>query len=460
MLNIQLDWQLSQKQSQQFKLHPQMLRDIRLLQLPLIDLQLQVQTELENNPALEATASRQEESLEEYQENYNLAQERREDEFSLYATNSSTSGNRQEAVENVLTRPQSLHEHLVWQLSLQPIDPRQRAIAEMIIDNLDSNGFHRSNPFEVIKAEHAELESLIAIIQQFDPLGICVADTKESLVLQARSDPLCPPAVQKVVSAIIENHLVLLKREDHGAIARALRIPSSVAASAVHYIAKLTPYPGRKYSQEPTQFAIPDVTVHYHNHQFEIYINEQGVPQLGINRYFLTVSEQTGNHQKDSAELFARTYVNEAHLFIRSLRRRYRTLLRTAQALVKFQGDFFRSGERYIKPLTLKDIAQELNLHETTISRVTHYKYIQTDWGVYPLRHLFGKAVQVSSQRRTMSRQAIKDILAELIATRVREQQPIRDHFLVEDLAHRGIHIARRTVAKYRIELELGSRNK
>ena len=446
--NMQLDYGLTQGQFQRFKLSPQMLRDLKLLQLPLADLQLQIRTELENNPALEAINTDEAESLEEYQEQYDVAQERQENE---YSTLSASQEKQQEVIENMLSRAESLHEHLLWQLHLQPINEEERKMGEALIWNLNDNGFYNTDPFDLLKAKQEQIQSLINMIQLFDPPGICVADVGESLLLQARSDPLCPPYVLD----IIQDHLPHAERLHVDRLTQALKISPKETHQAIKYISRLTPYPGRKFSQEPTQFVIPDVTIRYHNQQFEISINDRALPKLGINRYFLRIGEEAAHTEDTRAESFARTYVREARIFINSLKRRYHTLTRTAQALVKFQSEFFRKGEGYIKPLTLKDVAQELKLHETTISRVTRYKYIQSDWGIYPLRYLFSHSVGIGANGLAKSRQAIKNMLSLLIKERTTQGDPIRDHILAEELEQQGVHIARRTVAKYRKELSL-----
>ena len=447
---MQLDYSLSQRQSQQLRLNPQMLRDLKLLQLPLVELQLHMRAELENNPALETIKNTETESLEEYQEKYDKTQEQTENDLSATNTNVGAAERHREIIEGVLSRPESLQEHLLWQLGLQPIEDYQRHFGEMLIYNLDKNGFHKVDPFALLKAHPSQIQSILNIIQKFDPQGICVANMEESLALQAKNDPLCPPYVLD----IIQDHLSLLKGNDITVIARRLKISPEKANKIVQYISKLTPYPGQKFSQEPTQFAIPDLTIRYRNHRFEITINEQGIPKLGINHYFLRISEESFDSKDTDAESFARTYVREAQLFIKSLKKRYHTLMNTAQALVKFQGDFFRKGSRYIQPLTLRDVAQELGLHEATISRVTHYKYVQTNWGIYPLRYLFSNSVAIDNNNHVMSRQAIKSILAELITQRLQAGKPVRDRILMDELGNRGVHIARRTVAKYRNELQ------
>ncbi len=451
--NMQLDYSLTQGQFQRLKLSPQMLRDLKLLQLPLAELQLQIQSELENNPALEATITNEAESLEEYQEQYNAAQERLESE---YPTLSTSREKQQEVIENTLSRSESLHEHLLWQLHLQPINEEEQKIGEALIWNLNDNGFYNTDPFDLLKVnllkvKEVQVQSLIDMIQQFDPSGICVADVNESLLLQARSDPLCPPYVLE----IIQDHLAYVQQRHVDYIVQALKISPKETHRAIEYISRLTPYPGQKFSQEPTQFAVPDITIRYHNQRFEISINERGLPKLGINRYFLRISEEALHTEDNRAESFARTYVKEARAFISSLKRRYHTLMRTTQALVKFQSEFFRKGKGYIKPLTLKDVARELNLHETTISRVTRYKYVQSDWGIHPFRYLFSHSVGAGANSVAKSRQAIKNMLSLLIKERTAQGHPIRDHILAEELVQQGVHIARRTVAKYRKELEL-----
>lgn len=451
-------------QKQELRLSPQLLQSIQLLALPLLDLKARIEAELEVNPALELLEDKGPGKAEELPLQ-SQAEIRRED--GDYFENSSDPGydydfdrtggayddeagdNKRRFMEGALSRPESLHEHLEWQLRLQPLDQEDFRIGELLIRNLDENGFHREDPATFLSPEQlARSQTVMELIQTFEPAGTCVADYKESLRCQARQYAIVPAGVLE----IIDNHLEALEKGKHREIAKALQIDPAEVQEALHFIQQLTPFPGRLYSSDSPQYVVPDLQVVRRDDQFVIILNDEEIPVLGINPFF----DQLLAKKSDGADVqqFVQSKLRDAKWFINSLKIRNETLIKVARALLEFQREFFLKGPKAIIPLTLKDIAGEIGVHETTVSRLTNGKYMQTEWGLYELKFFFSSAVS-GTAGETYSKEGVKQVIKEIV---VEEGGKILSDQKISDmLEKRGIKLARRTVAKYRKELDIDS---
>jgi len=428
---------------------PQLLQAIKLMAMPIQDLRLTIREEIEKNPALEITEDRSSDSYDE------VSTQRDEENYfentsdsGFISGGSESSDAKQRFLEGVLTRHESLHDHLLWQLKLQLLPEEWYRIGELVILNLDDNGFHREPP-ELLVAEEdlPALQRVIPIIQRFDPVGVCTKGYEEALLVQARQLPDPHP----LLIPILEKHLPLLEKGKYKDIAKALGTKESEVERVLATIKTLEPLPGRDFSSEEAKYVIPDIRVKISEGEFVIVLNDEEIPVLGINPFF--------DEMKDQKEKEIKQYVNarisDARWFIRSINQRNETLLKTARAIVEFQRDFFRRGPKYLVPLTLKDISESIGVHEATVSRITTSKYIQTEWGIFALKYFFTNSISgTGSQGSRFSKEGVKQIMKELIE---KEPKNLSDTKIVEILSNRGIKIARRTIAKYRKELGIMS---
>jgi RNA polymerase sigma-54 factor len=442
-------------QKQELRLSPQLLQSIRLMALPMQELKEEIQLEVEKNPALEVIDD-QSASVISIDETPPKNADIKE-----YFENSSDPGfgsivsdddedSRRRFIEGTISRPETLQEHLIWQLRLQPIPDEWRAIGEVLIQNLDENGFHKEPVATLFKNYDSDaVDKVIQIIWTFEPVGVCTADYRESLIVQARLGTEMPEGTIEV----LEKYLEPLERGKFQEIAKKMKIAPELMNAITAYIKTLNPFPGRQYSTEPPTYVIPDVMVKIKEGEFVIILNDEEIPILGINPFFRKLSDNKTGDRKTKE--FLHSNINGAKQFIQSINQRNQTLLKVVRAIVEFQRSFFMRGPKYIIPLTLRDIAQEIGVHETTVSRISHSKYVQTEWGIFELRYFFSNSIRgPGSGGSQYSKTGVKELIREIIE---KEAKKLSDQGIAELLAKRGIVIARRTVAKYRHELLIDS---
>ena len=456
---------LVQKQQMGVKMTPQVYQSIKLMEMPLIDLREKIGEELERNPALEVLEDNSTVSLDDTES------PREEEEYFEASSDSgfiysrsggaAASDEHRSFIEGTLSRPETLQQHLLWQLQLEPVDAGLRSIAAILIQNLDDDGFHKEPP-ETLFKEDPQSETMqrlgeaIRLIQTLDPPGCGTANYHESLKVQItllyKNAPSC------IECAL--DHLELLEKGKFTEAAKKMNCSKGDAINCFELIKKLTPFPGRLFTAAEVRFVIPDLQVVRDNDNFAIILNNEVIPVLGINSFFKKLDPQVHkgrmkNSPNQKAQQFARENIKEAKIFINSLAMRKHTLKMVARAIVEFQRPFFESGPRYLAPLTLSDIAGQLGIHETTVSRTANGKYMQTEWGIFELRSFFTNSISgAGSDGSRFSKAGVKAIIAELINA---DKQKLSDLDITELLAQRGISIARRTVAKYRKELDIGS---
>lgn len=441
-------------QEQKLKMNPQLYQSIQLMTLPLAELKFRIQEEVERNPALEIIEDRSEVSLDDVQktrsDDEEYYDEIRETSY-IKSGGEEASDARQKFIEGVLSRPESLQDHLIWQLKLQPLSAEEYETGELLIRNLDENGFHRENPQSFIPEDRLELlPRIMDIIRGFEPVGTCTADYRESLLVQAQKNPDTPAGTLE----ILEHHFDLLEKGKAEDLAKAMKLDPKRAEEILAFIKSLNPFPGRAYSTEEPRYVIPDLMVQLKEGEFVIILNDEEIPVLGVNPFFTDLLSNDGKKTEKDVKQFVHANVRDAQWFIRSINQRNQTLLKIAKAIVEFQRDFFLKGPKYLVPLTLKDIANEVDVHETTVSRIANSKYIQTEWGIYELKYFFTNSISgAGSSGSRFSKQGVKEILKEIIE----ENPDLSDQKIAELLSKRGISIARRTVAKYRNELDIGS---
>jgi len=416
-----------------------------------MELRERIEEEIERNPALEMVEDRSTVSLETV-----IKPRKEEDEyFEVTSDSGFIRGGGEEAsdeqrrfIEGVLSRPETLQEHLLWQFRLQPVEPEVRRIGELLIQNLDDDGFHKE-PVDCLleKEDPASIDQAMKRIQALDPAGTCTADYMESLRVQIN---LLPDAVPGMEEAL--NHLELLERGKTAEAARKLGRSEEEILEIFQRIKELNPFPGRSFASTDVRFVVPDIQVLRKEEEFVIVLNDVEIPVLGINPFFMKMSAKDG---EKPVRDFARENIKEARWFIDAIHQRNHTLLRVSRAIVEFQRAFFANGPKHLAPLTLKDVAGELGIHETTVSRTSHGKYMQTEWGIFEIRHFFTNSISgLGSGGSQYSKGGVKEIIRELISA---ENKSLSDQEITQLLSRKGIQMARRTVAKYRKELDLGS---
>jgi RNA polymerase sigma-54 factor len=443
-------------QEQKLKMNPQLYQSIQLMALPVQDLKFRIQEELEQNPALEVMEDRSTVSLEEEDP------KRQDEEYEYFEdtsdpgyTRSGSSGDddsKRMFLEGALSRPETLHDHLLWQLRLQPIPADWFTVGELLILNLDDNGFHRDDPLQVAPERQRDIvPPVMDLIRRFEPPGTCTADYKESLVVQASLRPDSPPRLEELIT----KHMEPLERGKYGEVAKRMRLSEDEVHQLVDYMRRLHPFPGRLYSTESSRYVVPDLLVKLKDGEFVLVLNDEEIPVLGISPFFTQLVEE--KPKKRELKSYVNTNVKNAKWFIRSIQQRNQTLVKVARAIVEFQRDFFMKGPKYLVPLTLKDIANEVGVHEATVSRITTEKYVQTEWGIFELKYFFSNSISgAGSTGSRYSKEGVKQIIREIIEEEGQGKH-LSDQKISDLLKKRGINLARRTVAKYRKELDIMS---
>jgi len=441
---------------------PQLQQAIKMLQLSNLDLNQCIEEELVENPALEK-AEREDYSLDEINEEVirqkvdKVQDEKVKEDFdeesiiadSAYPYSGSGEDKKREFIEGTVSRDETLKEYLLRQVQLLDIEESDFELTELLISYIDENGYLSVHP-EDISGEFdipvEKLEKVLAIIQSLDPPGIGARNIQECLIIQLKIKGEYP-----IAERIIKDCLNELRLKKYNEIMKKCRITKSKFDLNLSVISHLEPYPGRQYYSGDIRYIIPDVIVEEREGSFEVISNSFSTPRLRVNRYFedLLKTRKTEKRVKD----FVTEKVQRAKTFIHSIDQRESTLLRVSRAIVDRQIDFFQRGPMFLKPMNLRDIAQEVDLHESTISRITSLKYMQTSSGVYSLKYFFSNPIP-TERSGDISSTSIKEIIREIIDNES-DKRHLSDQKIVELLQKRGIRIARRTVAKYRKELHI-----
>ncbi|MDF1569065.1 MAG: RNA polymerase factor sigma-54 [Spirochaetaceae bacterium] len=437
-----------------------LIQSIKLMAMPLTELRETIQLEVEKNPALEVVREAGEVDAPSLDEN--RTREDRVTETDPF-DNSSDPGyqpapkgdpdSKQRFLEGAVSREKSLHDHLIDQLRLMKGGSDVANLAEKIIWNLDGDGFHQEDPALLAgtDSDSGILKDALNLVRGMDPLGCGCADWKESLLVQATIRGDGP----EEFALFVNDALPLLETKRPEDVRSRLGISKDDWEDFEEYIRTLNPFPGRLYATEAAQYIIPDLVVRKDEGEYVLILNDEVLPVLRVDPEFERIRDEAGD-DKD-ARRFVSDHSREARYFINSLVQRENTLLKAARSIVEFQRDFFIGGPRFLKPLTLKDVAGEIGVHEATVSRITTNKYVQTDWGLFELKYFFTNSISgAGSSGSRVSKVAAKEVIKEILAE-TDPNQKISDQKLSDLLARRGINLARRTVAKYRKELDLPS---
>jgi RNA polymerase sigma-54 factor len=463
------------KLSQQLVMTPQLQQAIKLLQLSRMELMDVVREELEENPVLEEgqetpdeKTPAEEEQAADAQSQENVQEVEGEgdgmsdidwktylESYSLGGTTADSYEDDEDrpSYENLLTKKTSLADHLAWQLNLSRLENLERAIAGEIIGNLDSDGYLHVSIEEL--AGQADcgaevVERALSAVQDFDPPGVASRNLQECLLKQVDLVGMS----EDLVGVILRDHLDELENRRYQVIARSLQVPLEEVFGAAKFISSLDPRPGSQYGQEDVHYIVPDIFVYKISDEFVVVLNDEGLPNLRINSFYR-------NALSGSAPLDAKAgeYIQEklrgALWLIKSIHQRQRTIFRVTKSIVKFQREFFERGVDHLKPLVLRDVAEDIEMHESTVSRVTTNKYVQTPQGLFELKYFFNSGISTTGGDPIAS-ESVKSKIKELIAVE-NTRKPYSDQKIVELLHDQGIDIARRTVTKYREMLGVGS---
>ncbi|MFC1828467.1 RNA polymerase factor sigma-54 [Thermodesulfobacteriota bacterium] len=454
------------KLTQQLIMTPQLQMAIKLLQLSRLELMDTIRQELEENPALEEAQESDvdEQSAEQSDGESNettpvqevtIEEKIHEDiDWSVYLDEYSSPGSTYSEIERRETpryesfsaAKQSLHEHLLWQLLMMSPSKEEEKIGSLIIGNLDKKGYLVVSVEELITmsgSEPEKVEEVLSMMQTFDPIGVCARDLGECLLLQAGHLGLD----NTIITEIITYHLNHLENSNYKAICRALKAPFEDVVSAVNVIKGLEPLPGRPFSDEEPIYIIPDIYVYKMEDDFVITLNDDGMPKLRVSSFYKNAIKR-GEKTPENVKDYVQDKMRSAAWLIRSIHQRQKTIYRVMESILKFQRDFFEKGIEYLKPMVLRDVAEDIGMHESTISRVTTSKYAHTPQGIFELKYFFNSSI------KRLHGEAIASASVQENIRRIIEgedpRRPYSDNIISKLLKEDNINIARRTVAKYR----------
>lgn len=453
--------------SQQLIMTPQLQQAIKLLQLSRLELLDTINQEIEENPLLDdqinddieddkvTTEEKVSEDLDDQLEKEITVDGKIGDDidWETYLSEYNTGwGETQSEVreappfENITSSKTSLCSHLMWQLNMGDFNDAQRDIGLQIIGNVDEDGYLKCSLEEICYLtgrDERMVSETLAKIQQFDPVGVCARDTRECLLIQAGFQNLGGTIVEQILIDHLDN--LINKRYDR--IAKNLSVSLDEVLSAVSIITEFEPKPGRKYSADDAIYISPDIYVFKVGDDYEIILNEDGMPKLKINHYYREIL-----HNRDSVPEKTKLYIQEklksAAWLIKSIHQRQRTIYRVTESIVHFQRGFFDNGVAHLKPLVLRDVAEHTQMHESTISRVTTNKYVHTPQGLFELKYFFNSSIN-SMDGGSIASESVKAHIKNIIKSE-QKSKPYSDQEVVDKLKEFNVDVARRTVAKYR----------
>lgn len=468
---------LNLKLGQQLTMTPQLQQAIQLLQLSTLELQTHIQEMLESNPLLsseedEATmgpdidnssstdteASSTDEISVEVEGGWDDLYEQTAPS-SLTPTNSS---DEFDYLANQSDEEETLIDHLLWQIHLASLNPKDKLIAINLIESLDSDGYLREN-LETIamtishelgefeKPEDAEIESVLHFIQHLDPAGCGARTLAECLYVQLEEFPEDTPFLTPA-KKLVTSHLDQLGNQQRAQLAQQLRTDEHTIAQAINLIQQLDPKPGSRIGGRPTEYIVPDVFVKRQKNGWRVELNQDYLPRVHINQLYAAMLKRADT---SSDNTYIRNQLQEARWFIKSLQSRHETLLKVATAIVENQRGFFEYGEEAMRPLVLRDIAEHVEMHESTISRVTTKKYMHTPQGIFEFKYFFSSHVGTEGGGACSS-VAIRAMIRKLIEAE-NSEKPLSDSKIAAFLEEKGVQVARRTVAKYRESMNIPS---
>ncbi len=453
--------------TQQLIMTPQLQMAIKLLQLSRLELLDTIRQELEENPTLEEDiqeVSPEEQPAEQSEDlpadppstkEVTIEEKIRDDiDWNNYIDEYNSSGRvhfeteRRDApnFESFLTRKESLREHLLWQLLMTSPTEEEEKIGTLIAGNIDKDGY-LDVPVEDLANESGatpdKVEQILSLMQTFDPIGVCARNLSECLLIQAKYFELD----DTIVIEIITNHLNHLENKNYKAICKVLKTNIEDIISAVNVIIGLDPRPGLQFLDEEPQYITPDIYVYKLDDNFVIMLNDDGMPKLRVNPFYKSAIKN-GKKMPDNVKDYVQEKMRSATWLIRSIHQRQKTIYKVMESILKFQRVFFDKGIEYLKPMVLRDVAEDIEMHESTISRVTTNKFVHTPRGIFELKYFFNSSIR-SVEGDALASASVQEKIR-LIIESENPQKPYSDDKISKLLKEANINIARRTVAKYR----------
>ena len=362
-------------------------------------------------------------------------------------------GDELPSLEQTLTKGESLYDHLEWQLKMSDLSPEQIELGLIILGNIDGDGYIKDPPFDDLASDAGvtseEAEVVLEKIQSFDPVGVGARSLAECMLIQAMHYSQDDDLVVKM----IRSHLGNLEKKNYQAISRDLKEPLEEIYEAAKVIMEFDPRPGKQYNDDDPHYITPDVYVHKVGDKFFVVPNDDGLPKLKISRFYRSALDSS-----KGAKEYIQEKLRSAQWLIRSIQQRQRTIIKVTESIIKFQEEFFEKGVAHLKPLILRDVAEDIGMHESTISRVTTNKYVHTPQGIFELKFFFNSGI-TRTNGDDLASQAVKSKIKKIIAAED-SKKPYSDQKIVEILKESSIDIARRTVAKYREQLGILSSSK
>ncbi len=457
-----LNLHISQKLDQ--RIAPMLIQTMKILQLSTVELVEHIQEELESNPFIEVIDTKEDTEevkpmKEELDNKFPINIDWMEDYFhkSTDIRYFQPDEYNSSFYENVLTEKPSLQEHLIWQLRLFTSDDRILRIADFLIWNITDDGFLQMSNYEILEYLKAdvleitieEIEEIIKLVQRFEPYGICARTVQESLQIQLTFMGLKDSWAYKIV----EDYYSYLISNKVNEVAGLLNITDETLKKEVEIISTLEPSPGREYAEEEPTYVIPDVMIQNVENKYEIILNEKDIPPIRISPFYRKIlfEKKEGNMNSEQKE-YIYTKLNNAILLLKGIDQRRKTLWKVTEAIFKIQKDFLKDGLSSIKPLTLKEIAEIIEMHEATVSRVTRNKYVQTPKGIYRLKYFFSSKLQ-TEDGEDVSSKMVKEKIKEMVLSEDKSS-PLSDKKIAAKLnSDFGIKISRRAITKYREQM-------
>jgi RNA polymerase sigma-54 factor len=456
---------------------PQLQQAIKLLQLSRLELADTIRQEIEQNPLLEeinpgdTDYEVSQESLSSTEETSSAPEPEKTGEVDMETNSSMQEINWEDDYANYydagfsfskeahdrtrlsqidfLTKETNLQSHLQWQLSHSELESELEEAGLFVIGNLNQNGFLEVTTEDItreIECSEETARRAIAIIQEMDPPGVAATDVQESLILQLKRLDL----EESLAAEIIKDQLHNLELKNYGIIAKATKRPIKEVIAAIDVITGLNPFPGEQYAERDVHYIIPDVFVHKVGDEYLIVLNDEGLPRLKVSSDYEEIIERDSGAPAETKN-YIKDKLRDALWLIKSMQQRQRTIYRVVESLLKFQKNFFEKGAEHLKPLVLRDVAEDIEMHESTVSRVTTNKYMHTPQGIFELKYFFSTAIP-QTDGESLAAESIRQKIKAMIKNE-NPDKPLTDNAISKLLAEENIKVARRTVAKYREQL-------
>ncbi|MGI1691004.1 RNA polymerase factor sigma-54 [Thermoanaerobacter uzonensis] len=447
---MRMEFDLKLQQTQKLIMTPELKQAIEILQLNSLELSTLIEQELETNPLLEKEETDEDESAYEY-DLYELSKYIRETEERMYYDDSDDEEIEEVNYENFVSTKPSLTDHLLFQLHITPVSPKIQKICEYIIFSLSPSGYLREDIkdiAEILECTEEEVLEGLSIVQSFDPPGIAARNLQECLKLQL----LAQDSYKGIIKKLVDYHLEEIAEGKYSYLAKLYNISLKEVQQAVDFIKKLNPKPGSSFSSiADVRYIVPDVEVVKRDGEYFVIVNDSVTPKLKINNYYHSIL----NSHDEEAKKYINSKLQSAMWLIKSLESRKETLYKVVKAIVELQRDFLDKGINYLKPMTQKQIADIVGIHESTVSRAINGKYVATPRGLFEIKFFFQSGIS-NRNGNQFSAETIKNLIKKLIEEED-PANPLSDQKIADILKEKNINISRRTVAKYREECNIPS---